>query len=300
MGSKASKLVRVIRLIRLMRLVKLYKSSNTLIAKDNTNLVDEEEQVVQQMIQEEAQEGDKDEPLPEESKIGKTLSDVTTKTVIIMVLVVMLSVPLFSFDTYADETTSFQGGLDYICLYDSNPNGTAFESTYTSYLTRHRSIDTPIIYVVAGYLSYDDPAVDSNALRDTEQTIVYPSNDNLTYYYVAIFDLRSNTHLEAILSISQTFFVCIVLTIGAIIFTKDANDLVIGPIEQMMVKVQRIAKNPLEAAKEEENEAVALQKLEREERLQNKNSCCKVWISVITDYRKKRKKNWKLQYSNKQ
>ena len=74
----------------------------------------------------------------------------------------------------------------------------------------------------------------------------------------------------------QTIFVCIVLTIGAIIFTKDANDLVIGPIEQMMIKVQRIAKNPLEAAKEEENEAVALHKLEKEERMQNKNSCCRV------------------------
>ena len=44
----------------------------------------------------------------------------------------------------------------------------------------------------------------------------------------------------------------------------------------MMVKVQRIAKNPLEAAKEEENEAVAMHKLEREERAQSKGCWGKV------------------------
>jgi hypothetical protein len=40
-------------------------------------------------------------------------------------------------------------------------------------------------------------------------------------------------------------FVCIVLTLGAIYFNKDANKLVVTPIERMIDRVKRIAKNPL-------------------------------------------------------
>jgi hypothetical protein len=39
--------------------------------------------------------------------------------------------------------------------------------------------------------------------------------------------------------------VCIVLALAAIFFTKDANDLVVIPIERMMDKVKRISQNPL-------------------------------------------------------
>lgn len=246
-----------------------------MMAGDEAPVGDDEEIMIQQMMKEEGE--DKiEEPLPEESKIGKTLSEVTTKTVIIMVLIVMLSVPLFTFNTYADESTSFQIGLDYITLFDSDLNGSGFSTAYNSYLNRHLSISTPIIYVAAGNNLYDDPGVDNEILRNSEQTVVYPTKDNLNNTYVAIFDMRANTQLDALLSIIQTIFVCFALTIGAVVFNKDANDLVIGPIEQMMIKVQRIAKNPLEAAKEEENEAVALKKIEKEERESNKNSCWKV------------------------
>jgi hypothetical protein len=41
--------------------------------------------------------------------------------------------------------------------------------------------------------------------------------------------------------------VCLVLGFGALIFTKDANDLVLKPIERMIIKVNSIAKNPLSA-----------------------------------------------------
>lgn len=49
---------------------------------------------------------------------------------------------------------------------------------------------------------------------------------------------------------------CIVLVYGTLIFIQDCNDLVLIPIENMIEKVKRIAKNPLEAAQIEENEDV--------------------------------------------
>jgi hypothetical protein len=35
-----------------------------------------------------------------------------------------------------------------------------------------------------------------------------------------------------------------VLTIGALMFSKDANDIALRPIERMIEKVKKIAKNP--------------------------------------------------------
>ena len=47
------------------------------------------------------------------------------------------------------------------------------------------------------------------------------------------------------LSLGRTIFVCIVLTSGALMFTKDATDLALTPIEKMIESVNRIARNPI-------------------------------------------------------
>ena len=120
-----------------------------------------------------------------------------------------------------------------------------------TYLDEYKGINTPLIF-----LRTDSPALDHenspspNSLRIVEKEFVtIANNDN----YIAVFDLRATSKLNAGLGIARTVFICIVLAGGAIFFSKDANDLVIGPIEAMMQKVRKIAENPLGAAQEEEN-----------------------------------------------
>jgi len=60
--------------------------------------------------------------------------------------------------------------------------------------------------------------------------------------------------MTAILSIARTIFICVILSIASIMFTSDANKLVLTPIERMLEKVKLIAKNPLAAANEDEIE----------------------------------------------
>jgi len=55
--------------------------------------------------------------------------------------------------------------------------------------------------------------MDPDDLRTTEKH--YAIEDD----FVAVFDLREDTRLEGGLNIAKTFFVCIVLTLGAIFFT---------------------------------------------------------------------------------
>lgn len=98
-------------------------------------------------------------------------------------------------------------------------------------------------------------------MRSNEKEFVTAGDDG---DFVAIFDLRADTKLEAGLGIATTFFVCIVLGGGALIFTNQTQELVISPIEKMIEKVNRISKNPLLAAQEEENEALAMEKFDED------------------------------------
>ncbi len=77
---------------------------------------------------------------------------------------------------------------------------------------------------------------------------------------MAVFSFKYNTRVAAALSILRTIFVCIVFTIGSLFFSKDAKKLVIEPIANMIHKVNKIARDPLEAAQEEENEALKEEK----------------------------------------
>lgn len=69
---------------------------------------------------------------------------------------------------------------------------------------------------------------------------------------------------SAILSIIRTIFVSGVLTFGALMFSKDSNDLALRPLERLIDKVNKIAQNPqvvheMALVKEESNETVKIE-----------------------------------------
>lgn len=64
--------------------------------------------------------------------------------------------------------------------------------------------------------------------------------DDISYYTIgeddgyAIADLSNDNFMNAILSICRTIFVSIILAGGAMLFSKDVEDLVLTPIEKML------------------------------------------------------------------
>ncbi len=50
--------------------------------------------------------------LEKETNVGKKLSDLTTKRVVIIVLLIMISIPIFSSDTYFDKYSNNEFGLE--------------------------------------------------------------------------------------------------------------------------------------------------------------------------------------------
>ncbi|OMJ77735.1 hypothetical protein SteCoe_22604 [Stentor coeruleus] len=227
-GTRTSRILRIIRLIRLIRLVKLYK--NAQIAIKNTG--DEEEQ---EQLKEELQN------LGQESRVGKKLSEVTMKRVILIVLIMLFLLPMFEYDFYASSQTSWEYGVNELQKFLNNDG---FEIVKNQYINYHKNDLRPLVYLswtnVTGDYDWNGD-INYNDLRYNE--IFYYSYKNI----ISIFDLRYDSKLISLLNIFKTLFICVVLTLGALFFTKDAENLVIKPIEIMLAKVRRIAKNPLSA-----------------------------------------------------
>lgn len=91
-----------------------------------------------------------------------------------------------------------------------------------------------------------------DGLRDEEvkvagyTTVVWWSPD-ATYVSSVSLDIKGTSRFSAILNILRTIFITIVLGAGAMLFSKDANELVLTPIERIIKRVRDIAENPLAA-----------------------------------------------------
>ena len=70
--------------------------------------------------------------------------------------------------------------------------------------------------------------------------------------YFAVYDKYEIVQLSAVLGICQTIGVCIILSLGAYLFTNLTSNMVIDPIEKMMERVKHITADPLSAVHEEE------------------------------------------------
>jgi class 3 adenylate cyclase len=206
----------------------------------------------------------KHEEIPRETNVGKKLSNLTTKRVITVVMSVLITIPLFSTDTYLQDYSNGESGLRSIWLLNSTDKARAFDLCVRQYIGDNTRIRSPLFVLdILGDKYFENG--NENNYRDTEKQYYYIQGDNSTDVKgYACFDIRPDNQLGAILSISRTIFVTIVLALAAMSFSKDTNELVLFPIENMLIKVKRIAANPLAAAQIEEEDALMFDELEKQ------------------------------------
>ena len=89
--------------------------------------------------------------VPEESKISKTLSDKTTRTVVILVLILLFLLALCSIDSYTETDLQHKAALtNLIVLYNTNL-WPAYQTAHKHLIdtTRSENNEYPLIYFEA-------------------------------------------------------------------------------------------------------------------------------------------------------
>jgi hypothetical protein len=141
-GSRAVRILRILRIIRLVRITKLYKASEKLLERNLTKDKKKKYNLVEET---------KDRP--EESKIGRKLSDLTTRRVIILVLSMMAGIILFNSSFYYNVMSSMDFGIKIFEKFRSSddPN---FIFSFDVFVKEHVNASTPLVWAQAGNLSY--------------------------------------------------------------------------------------------------------------------------------------------------
>ncbi|EGR33596.1 hypothetical protein IMG5_048380 [Ichthyophthirius multifiliis] len=211
-----------------------------------------------------------------ESRVSKKLSDLTTKRVIIIVLLLLFIMPLFSADYFYDLPASLDFQIEQFLLmtYQKTCTHEDIKQSFDNIIILMSNLDNPLIYFKTPfqftnfykdqnfeslrlqekipYAIYFDVNLYSQSHPEDIDTIYYLkglSNDEL--YFEAFLSSRKTAFFASALSLGRTVFVCIVLTMAALLFSKDVNDLALRPIERMIEKVNQIARNPISVKDQE-------------------------------------------------
>ena len=242
-GTRAGRVVRLVRLVRILKLYKQYQMQKQ--GKiDHMNLTVEEEELA-------------------ESRVGQKLSDKTTRYVILGVLLMLFVLPVFQMEMgyYGERTSVELAGLrmlhkSYPADYGSGVCTSDYTSSILAYVDslNDSTFGNVRCLVIQGELiyPYGAPFCDTSDLRE------YPRGDELMTYSTpetlkfgessskVYLNMTASVRLESILNMARTVFICIILGFGAMLFSRDANKLVLNPIERMVQRVREISENPLQ------------------------------------------------------
>jgi hypothetical protein len=253
-GSNYAKAGRVVRLVRLVRLVKLYKvaAERRLRAQQDAELA---ELVRVGVIKYEDVAKQRALNSQGNSRLGDQLSESTTRRVIIMILIMIIILPLLlyfpdnqgrefatrmvqNFNTDASQNAATQQVVLDTFLSSMQQN---YNNRYVDYLDVQPYAplgpDSPYVYFKS---NLDGVRKNAQVMESLSDTI---SGDD--YYTRVVFNVTSLVRQSATFSILMTIFVAIMMIGGSLVFTNDAQRLVIAPIERMMNMVEAVAADPL-------------------------------------------------------
>lgn len=282
-GARAGRIVRIVRMVRLVRLVKLLKVKDS-VGKDKVLPETEQHGSSGLGLEEEDLEGrtvsslekdDEDDLLDEllpESHVGKTMSDLTTRRVIVGVLSMLILLPLFTY-TPTDESAMNQARLCHVMYVQKdlcdvtnssckllNEGWETANEVFKNQFAREKSYLTSLTFKVWNASTYElEDWLDRSGREDKMRYDAYQSVIVTSYTYVNASDPNSKREYEtkanidksyakseeALLSFLLTIFVILLLGVGTMVFSSDTERLVINPIEHMMRRVTEISENPL-------------------------------------------------------
>lgn len=147
-----------------------------------------------------------------------------------MMLLILISIPLLKGDTWFNNVTSYEMGLNELA-YFANLNLSEFNAVLPKYIDIMTQKPKPLIYftidINSSCCEFPTNFPTYSSIKNLDS---YRSSDVLIYTagigdtqknVTVVFDQTPALILEAQLSIGRTLFVCILLIVVTLLFTRD-------------------------------------------------------------------------------
>ncbi len=197
-------------------------------------------------------EEDMEELAPKELRIGRRLTELTTKRVVFMALVLLIVIPLFNASFYFSPPESQEYEMELLgeLIDDSDVASVTVDLAIENFVKELSSHHEPkLVYFKVGTVEYyKDEHLDLGHIKSSETitvTIITKNKGAIT----SIVTIEDEAKIEAWLSIGKIVFICLLLTIFAVLFSKDTDRMILRPLERIVVKMNKLAKDPLHAKK---------------------------------------------------
>uniref|UniRef100_A0A7S3DAQ7 Guanylate cyclase domain-containing protein n=1 Tax=Palpitomonas bilix TaxID=652834 RepID=A0A7S3DAQ7_9EUKA len=265
-GTRAGRIVRMVRIIRMVRFVNVVKK----IRQNRKKNQDQEEKP-------EVKADEEYEP----SQIFRRLSDMISKKIILGVLLMLLVVPLLEVETvdYGPSVgvemlniLASKEIIDNSLGFQADANVAFLSSSMAEYIAEYRQQSQDGVLIALNlsnnFVVSDDsvcspiPSCLFSLFRQSELDLA-SSASNVTLSSGAIltgvsstayWNVKSISIQSALYSIFLTIFILVLLGVGAALFSRDTNRLVVRPIERMTKLVRGLAENPLATLRESERQ----------------------------------------------
>jgi hypothetical protein len=274
-GTRASRIIRLIRSLMVLRTLKAIKVKEDNKDKNQSSVKVAKRAMSIHSISAIYHQDTKTVQRAEPSRVGERLSDLTTRRVIVIVLLMAIALPLLDPTQYF-STDSHREYSELDVLHRDlqlQPNAPTTRLTMQKYFIDDSQLLQLNMYGIddtESYLrtfsGYAAGSLNGNlgSFRDFELLTVRVTEcyDNATSDVIvgqlctsqAIYSERRQSQLQAMFNIGRTVFTIIVLIVAAFLFTNDAEILLIRPIETMVQTVKTLAENPLAILTDEQEE----------------------------------------------
>jgi class 3 adenylate cyclase len=228
-------LSKIFRIIRIIRVLKLFKT--------------QEQQGVKIFQSRQAN----DKAVIKDSKIKKRLKSQNIKRIIILIMVMLITIPLFNEDIYISK---HKKQIDNIMEYQ------------VPFLYKYRDKQEHLLQVIKEkWDSYKLKLIELNI----SGLIQFKENESLRkmdvikgeidmVYKGQIFRGRMSysrryaNKVQALLDLINMLFVCLTLMLSIFFINKDFSQLILNPLERMIARIKLVSMNPLLALKNRYNE----------------------------------------------
>lgn len=192
--------------------------------------------------------------MPKQSRVGRQLTHRTTKKLVIIMLSLLFLLPLFSASYYAPVDHAGDFDISTMAtLFENSVNSTRsmenwknqeFPELFQEYNKSYNEKNQKIIKYSDPSYNFEEPVYAD--LRDDDIDTYLIDVETVLGAGKVSFTISSRVEnlLTSILNIIRTTFICVVLGVVIFLLGRDTNDLILLPIERMMVKVNKMAKNP--------------------------------------------------------